>query len=110
MSTTLDVATKEVAGQSGLGDLPEWDLADLYPGRDSPELASALTDLAAAAVAFRARHQGRLRELSGAVLGEAVAQYEAPAGDRRPHHQLCRADAGGRCRRPRDRALCPDDA
>ena len=76
MSTTLDVATKEVTGQSGLDALPEWDLADLYPGPGSPELASDLSGLAAAAAAFRAHHQGRLAELPGAALGEAVAQYE----------------------------------
>ena len=64
------------SSQAVLGPLPEWDLADLYPGQDSPELASALTGLTAAAAAFRVRHQGRLAELSGAVLGEAVAQYE----------------------------------
>jgi oligoendopeptidase F len=59
-----------------LGPLPEWDLADLYPGQGSPELAADLAGLAAAAAAFRVRHQGRLGELSGAALGEAVAQYE----------------------------------
>ncbi len=64
------------AEQAALGALPEWDLADLYPGRDSPELTRDLADLAAAAAAFRARYRGRLGELSGAALGEAVAGYE----------------------------------
>jgi oligoendopeptidase F len=59
-----------------LGALPEWDLADLYPGRDSPELARDLDDLATAAAAFRARYQGRLGALPGAELGAAVAEYE----------------------------------
>src|SRR5260370_40140404 len=59
-----------------LGPLPEWDLADLYPGRDSPELAGDLAALAADAAAFRDRVQGRLAELSGAELGAAVAGYE----------------------------------
>jgi oligoendopeptidase F len=67
---------ENASSQAALGPLPEWDLADLYPGQGSPELASDLTGLAAAAAAFRARHQGRLAELSGAALGEAVAQYE----------------------------------
>ncbi|HEV8679603.1 MAG TPA: M3 family oligoendopeptidase [Stellaceae bacterium] len=56
--------------------LPEWDLGDLYPGRDSPELATDLDDLAAGAAAFRAHYQGRLGDLSGTALGAAVAEYE----------------------------------
>ena len=56
--------------------LPEWDLTDLYPGRDSPQLSRDLAALAADAAAFRDRYQGRLGELSGAALGAAVAEYE----------------------------------
>jgi len=63
-------------GRQALGPLPEWDLGDLYPGRDSPELAGDLADLAAAAKAFRERYQGRLADLSGGGLGAAVAAYE----------------------------------
>src|SRR5690349_853433 len=59
-----------------LGPLPEWDLADLYPGRDSPELRRDLEALASDAASFRARHEGRLAALSGAELGAAVAEYE----------------------------------
>ena len=71
------VAAGEVAAESDrLGALPEWDLSDLYPGRDSPQLAGDLDRLAAAADAFRATYQGRLAQLSGAALGEAVAEYE----------------------------------
>ena len=68
----------EAAGDNKrvLGDLPEWDLADLYPGRDSPELERDLAVLTADAGAFRACHEGRLAKLSGAELAAAVAQYE----------------------------------
>src|SRR5437879_1738954 len=65
-----------MAGAAALGPLPEWDLSDLYPGRDSPELARDLVDLAAQASAFRARYEGRLAALTGAELAAAVAQYE----------------------------------
>jgi oligoendopeptidase F len=68
-NSSADAATE-------LGPLPEWELADLYPGRDSPELTRDLTDLAAAAAGFRARYQGRLGTLPGAELGAAVAEYE----------------------------------
>ena len=77
MSAARDVAEREGASTDRLGPLPEWDLADLYPGRDSPELRRDLAALAADAGAFRARWQGRLAESSGAELGAAVAGYEA---------------------------------
>src|SRR5438552_11662016 len=69
-------AETAMAGEARLGPLPEWDLSDLYPGRDSPELARDLVDLAAQASAFRARYEGRLAALTGAELAAAVAQYE----------------------------------
>jgi oligoendopeptidase F len=59
-----------------VGPLPEWDLADLYPGRDSPELRRDLAALAADAAAFQARCAGRLAALSGAELGAALGEYE----------------------------------
>ncbi len=76
MSKLRDVAERDAMGQKDLGPLPEWDLADLYPGRDSPELTRDLAELGTQAAVFRARHQGRLGELSGAELGAAVAEYE----------------------------------
>src|SRR5260370_28200420 len=76
MSKLRDVAERDAVGQKDLGPLPEWDLADLYPGHDSAELTRDLAGLATEAAAFRARHQGRLGELSGAELGAAVAEYE----------------------------------
>ena len=65
-------ATEEAA----LGTLPEWDLRDLYPGRDSPELARDLERAAKDASAFAASYQGKLKLLSGAELGAAVPAYE----------------------------------
>ena len=61
------------AGESGaepkaLGALPEWDLADLYPDSDSPELRRDLDALAADAAAFRGHYEGRLTALSAASL------------------------------------------
>jgi oligoendopeptidase F len=70
-------AAAAASGNRGeLGNLPEWDLADLYPGRDSPELARDLARLAADADDFRNRHAGKLAAASGAELGAAVAEYE----------------------------------
>jgi oligoendopeptidase F len=57
-------------------DLPEWDLSDLYPGRDSESLKRDLSRLADNAAAFRERYQGHLADLSGAALGAAIETYE----------------------------------
>src|SRR5215467_8287679 len=59
-----------------LADLPEWDLSDLYPGRDSDALKHDLSRLAGDAEAFRKRYQGRLADLSGAAFGRAIETYE----------------------------------
>ena len=48
------------------GDLPEWNLADLYPSRDSPELQAALGSAEAQSVAFEERWKGKLAEIAGA--------------------------------------------
>src|SRR3984957_13207478 len=61
---------------AALGGLPEWDLSDLYPGRDSEALTRDLTTLAEEAETFRERYEGRLNTLSGAELGAAVEAYE----------------------------------
>ena len=59
-----------------LGNLPEWDLADLYPGRDSPELKRDLERSATEARSFEAAYKGKLAGLPGRDLGAAVAAYE----------------------------------
>jgi len=57
--------------------LPEWDLSDLYPAPDSPELAAAIAGARKDAKAFEKRHQGKLAELGGDALAKAIAAYEA---------------------------------
>ena len=59
-----------------LAELPEWDLSDLYPGRDSEALERDLNRLAGDAEAFRERYQGHLADLSGAALSAAIETYE----------------------------------
>ncbi|HEX6979560.1 MAG TPA: M3 family oligoendopeptidase [Alphaproteobacteria bacterium] len=58
------------------GDLPQWDLADLYAGREDPTLAADLDAAEADARAFRERYFGRLADLPGAELGAAVREFE----------------------------------
>lgn len=64
------------------GDLPEWNLDDLYPGRESPELIRDLARAEADSIAFESRYKGKLAEAAakedaGQVLAEAVAAFES---------------------------------
>ena len=56
--------------------LPSWDLADLYPAPDSPEIAAGFAQADAAARSFSAAYAGRLAEVGGAELATALAEYE----------------------------------
>ncbi|MFQ5617820.1 MAG: M3 family oligoendopeptidase [Rhodospirillales bacterium] len=59
--------------------LPEWALEDLYSGPDAPELEADLAWAEAQSKAFAGRYRGRLADLDGAALGEAIAAYEGIA-------------------------------
>ncbi len=64
------------AGSAPFGDLPEWALGDLYAGPDDPALTRDLETARAGAAAFAERYEGKLGNLSGDALAEAVAAYE----------------------------------
>jgi oligoendopeptidase F len=64
------------------GKLPEWNLADLYAGIDTPEVARDLAKMDSDCVAFETDYKGKLaehaaREDGGKWLAEAVRRYEA---------------------------------
>ncbi len=59
-----------------LADLPTWDLNDLYPGLDAPELEADFETAEREAKAFAAQYEGQLASLSAQGLAEAIAQYE----------------------------------
>jgi oligoendopeptidase F len=59
-----------------LGKLPNWNLADLYPSTDAPEIERDLKTLTALAGEFKRDHEGQLAGLSGAALLEALLAYE----------------------------------
>lgn len=71
-----DMALADQTPALELGPMPEWDLGDLYAAPDAPELERDLVRADAEAKAFQQRYQGRLAELSGKELGEAIAAYE----------------------------------
>ncbi|MBL25645.1 MAG: oligoendopeptidase F [Rhodospirillaceae bacterium] len=62
--------------QATLGALPEWDLSDLYPDRESKELAKDIESSAEAAEAFATHYKGKIAELSGDALAEAISEFE----------------------------------
>jgi len=61
---------------TALGSLPEWDLDDLYPGQDAPELESDLKSATESADKFSRAYEGNLAGLDGAALAVAIAEYE----------------------------------
>jgi len=66
-------------GGSGkdLGRLPVWDLSDLYPAPDAPEIARDFDWLDDACAGFAARYEGKLAELDPAGMLACVQAYEA---------------------------------
>tara|TARA_R110002110_G_scaffold376568_2_gene586744 strand:- start:252273 stop:254117 length:1845 start_codon:yes stop_codon:yes gene_type:complete len=56
--------------------LPEWDLTDLFPAPDSPELAKAIKGARKDSKAFEVRYQGKLAALDGGALAAAISEYE----------------------------------
>jgi oligoendopeptidase F len=81
-STARKPAKAPVTNGEGLGTLPEWNLADLYPGIDAPEVKRDLDRADAECAAFEESYKGKLAVLAaapdaGAKLAEAVKRYEA---------------------------------
>ena len=59
-----------------LGDLPEWDLSDLYAGLDAPELAADFDRMHKTCAGFAETYEGKLADLDGDGLADAIAAYE----------------------------------
>ncbi len=65
-------------GHNELGELPVWDLSDLYPGNDSAELRDDLERAQTEAKAFEADYRGKLEGLArNGGLVAAVRRMEA---------------------------------
>ena len=61
---TAQAGTSENKADLKLGEMPEWDLNDLYPGPDSHELRNDLEHAGAQAQAFQDAYQGKLISLA----------------------------------------------
>jgi oligoendopeptidase F len=63
-------------GGEPLGDLPDWNLDDLYTGQDAPELKRDLEWLQGEAEAYAADYQGKLAGLSADEMLRAIRRNE----------------------------------
>lgn len=68
-------ATEQVKA-TPFGDLPVWDLTDLYPAPDAPELADDIARLETMATDFAARYQGKLADLDAAAMLDCIETYQ----------------------------------
>ncbi len=64
------------AGQNEFGDLPEWDLSDLYSSADSPEFKRDMDWIEKACADFAADFEGKLAGLDAGAMLECVLRYE----------------------------------
>lgn len=64
------------ATKTEFGDLPDWDLTDLYPAPDAPELTADLEKLEKKAATFASDYEGKLAELDAAAMLNCIRRYE----------------------------------
>ena len=60
----------------GFGDLPEWDLTDLYAAPDAPEVDRDMAWLQQTCTGFAASYEGKLAGLDASALLDCVLAYE----------------------------------
>jgi oligoendopeptidase F len=76
----VHAAAAEQAGNPNLGQLPGWNLADLYPGPQSNEFTTDLAAARSGAKDFETRWKGGLEQAAetagGSGLGAAIEAYE----------------------------------
>ena len=80
MPKTASKRALKTKAEAKLGNLPEWNLNDLYRGMDDPALQRDLAAGDAECSAFEGAFKGKLADLAaggGKALAEAVKRYEA---------------------------------
>ena len=70
------VRDANTAGGKNLGDLPEWDLTDLYTAPDAAEFKRDMDWLEDACASFAADYEGKLAKLDAAQILDSVLRYE----------------------------------
>ncbi len=67
---------RDATTDNAFGDLPEWNLDDLYPATDGPEITRDVDWLGTECTAFAADYEGKLADLDAAGLLECIQRYE----------------------------------
>ena len=75
---TLRAPSAVSGAASDLGQMPEWNLADLYASPDAPEIGRDIAAATTEAARIKAAYQGKLVAMAadGAKIAEAVIAYE----------------------------------
>ena len=77
MSLPLPPPVRDASTSSGgFGDLPDWDLTDLYPAPDAPTFVADMAELERACAAFADTYEGKLGRQDAACLVACVQEYE----------------------------------
>ena len=69
-------ATSSAVCEDAVGSLPEWDLADLFPGQDSPKLQETISEMERLSQSFAADYRGKIADLESAAFGQSIERYE----------------------------------
>lgn len=72
----MAVAARQTARTSWPKDPPVWDLSDLYPAIDHPQVGKDIRACKAQAAKFRKAYEGKVAKLKAADLAKAIAEYE----------------------------------
>ncbi|RMA41620.1 M3 family oligoendopeptidase [Rhodophyticola porphyridii] len=79
MRLPLPAPARDAAADTGgapLGELPEWDLSDLYTAQDAPELTRDMAWLEGECADFAATYEGKLAGLNSDEMLDCVQRYE----------------------------------
>ncbi len=68
--------SRDPAADKALGNLPEWDLSDLYAAPDAPEITRDVDWLRTECTSFAADYEGKLASLDAGGLLAAILRYE----------------------------------
>ena len=66
----------DASGSGQFGDLPEWDLSDLYASATAPEFTGDMAWVEKACADFAADYEGKLAELDADQMLKCVLRYE----------------------------------
>ncbi|PIB24417.1 oligoendopeptidase F [Amylibacter kogurei] len=67
---------RDAQNADGFGDLPEWDLSDLYPNTDGTEITRDMKWLETECSAFANDYEGKLASLDSAGMLKCIQRYE----------------------------------